>query len=99
MTLAGAVYNIYNIRGRIRSRRGHIGVTGARATKLTALAAYRSGRLCLPPGYRVLLDGDVLTVRRADDSMVAVFVAAAAPSAVARAAEDDYRAVGETVGA
>jgi hypothetical protein len=64
-------------------------------TKMTALSAYQRGKLKLPPGYRVERDADVVTLHRADGTLVGAFVAGAAPSAVVRAAEDDYRANGE----
>jgi len=63
--------------------------------RLTALAAYRAGKLYLPPGYHIQSDADLLMVCRADDSMVAAFVVGAAPSEVSREAEEDYRATGE----
>lgn len=63
--------------------------------RLTALAAYRAGKLYLPPGYHIQSDADLLMVYRADGSMVAAFVVGAAPSEVSREAEEDYRATGE----
>ena len=60
--------------------------------KLSALAAYRSGKLRLPPGYRIGCDAEVLMLYRHDGSMVAAFGARVASSLVARTAEDDYRA-------
>jgi hypothetical protein len=63
--------------------------------RLTALAAYRAGKLYLPPGYHIQSDADLLMVYLADGSMVAVFVVGAAPSEVSREAEEDYRASGE----
>ena len=63
--------------------------------RLTALAAYRAGKICLPPGYHIQSDADLLMVYRADDSMVAAFGTGAAPSEVSREAEEDYRATGE----
>ena len=64
-------------------------------TKMTALSAYQRGKLKLPPGYRVERDADVVTLHRTDGTLVGAFVAGAAPSAVVRTAEDDYRANGE----
>jgi hypothetical protein len=63
--------------------------------RLTALAAYRAGKLYLPPGYHIQSDADLLMVYRTDGSMIAAFVTGAAPSEVSRAAEEDYRATGE----
>ncbi len=60
--------------------------------RLTALEAHRAGKLYLPPGYELEYGADVLLLRRHDGSVVAAFSArAAAPSEVARTAEDDYR--------
>ena len=64
-------------------------------TKMTALSAYQRGKLKLPPGYRIERDADLVTLHRADGSLVGAFVVGAAPSEVARTAEDDYRANGE----
>ena len=64
--------------------------------KLTALAAYHAAKLYLPPGYHIRLDAECFTLHRdADGSIVASFVVAAAPSAVMREAEEDYRATGK----
>ena len=63
--------------------------------KLTALAAHHAGKLYLPPGYHIRLDADLLTLHHDDGSIVGSFVVAAAPSAVVREAEEDYRASGE----
>jgi hypothetical protein len=65
-------------------------------TKLSALSAYRAGKLRLPPGYRIERDADLMTLHRADGSMVAAFAAGAAPSEVVRTAEDDYHANGKS---
>jgi hypothetical protein len=65
-------------------------------TKTSALSAYRTGKLALPPGYRIERDADLMTVHRADGSMVAAFAAGEAPSEVVRAAEGDYRANGKS---
>jgi hypothetical protein len=58
-------------------------------TKLSALSAYRAGRLQLPPGYRLERDAEFMTLHRPDGSMVAAFAAGAAPSVVVSTAEDD----------
>jgi hypothetical protein len=63
--------------------------------RLTALAAYRAGKLYLPPGYHIRLDAEFFTLRRDDDSIVGPFAVGAAPAAVVREAEEDYRASGE----
>ena len=60
----------------------------------TAWKAYLAGNLRLPPGYHVELDADTLVLLREDGSVVAAFVAGVAPSEVAKAAEEDYRASG-----
>ena len=65
-------------------------------TKINASSAYRSGKLRLPPGYRIERDADIITLHRADGSIVGAFLAGSAPSAVVRAAEDDYRANGKS---
>jgi hypothetical protein len=60
--------------------------------KLTALQAHRTGKLYLPPGYKLDHGADVLLLRRNDGSVVATFSArGATPSEVARTAEEDYR--------
>jgi hypothetical protein len=59
--------------------------------KLTALAALHAGKQHLPPGYYILLDAEILTLHRDDGSMVAAFAVGAAPSELAREAEEDYR--------
>jgi hypothetical protein len=43
--------------------------------KLTALEAYREGKLSLPPGYGVEHGADALLLRREEGSVVAVFSA------------------------
>jgi hypothetical protein len=63
--------------------------------RLTALAAYHAGKLCLPPGYYITLDAECFTLHRDDGSKVAPFAVGAAPSAVVREAEEDYRTTGE----
>ena len=65
--------------------------------KLTALAAYRSGKLRLPPSYHVGCDAEeVLTLRRHDGSVVAAFGTRVAPSEVARTAEEDFKTHGKS---
>ncbi len=59
--------------------------------KLSALAAYRAGKLPLPPGYHIGCDAEVLTLYRHDGLMVAAFGTRVAPSVVAKTAEEDYR--------
>jgi hypothetical protein len=66
------------------------------AEKMTALEAYRAGRLTLPPGYELEPGPDVLFLRRDDDSVGAVFAMGAPPSEVARTAEEDYRKYGRS---
>ena len=61
-------------------------------TKMNALSAYRSGKLELPSGYRIERDADLMTLYRADHSIVGAFVAGAVPTEVVRVAEDDYHA-------
>ena len=65
-------------------------------SKMSALAAYRMGKLVLPYGYAIEHGADVLLLRRGDGSVVAAFgVANTPPSQVVRAAERDFRADGE----
>jgi hypothetical protein len=64
-------------------------------TTRVKLSAYRAGRLYVPPGYHIGTDADLLTLHRDDGSMVAAFAVGAAPSEVARTAEEDYRATEE----
>ncbi len=60
--------------------------------RIAAWAAYRAGKMPLPPGYDLEFGADVLLLRRADGSSVAAFSArGVAPSEVARVAEVDYR--------
>jgi hypothetical protein len=74
-----------------------IAVEGKKMTKLTALTTYLAGQFRLPPGYRLGWDAELLELRRPDGSLVAVFnVWGVAPAAVARAAEEDYRANGRS---
>ena len=59
---------------------------------MAAWAAFRAGKMTLPPGYEVEYDADVLLLRRADGSTVAAFSArGVSPSEVTRVAEEDYR--------
>jgi hypothetical protein len=63
---------------------------------MSALAAYRMGKLVLPYGYAIEHGADVLVLRRGDGSVVAAFSAAnTPPSQVVRAAEQDLRVDGE----
>ena len=63
--------------------------------KLTAWAALLTGKLRLPPGYRMEMDTDLMELRRPDESLVAAFSArGASPAAVALAAEEDQRTRG-----
>jgi hypothetical protein len=65
--------------------------------KLTALAAYLTGKLRLPPSYHIGCDAEeALTLHRHDGSVVAVFGARVAPTVVARTAEEDYRTHGKS---
>ena len=65
--------------------------------KIAAWAAYRAGKMPLPPGYDLEYGADVLLLRRADGSSVAAFSASGvAPSEVVRIAEEDYRTKGKT---
>jgi hypothetical protein len=60
--------------------------------KLTALDAYREGRLSLPPGYSLEHDADLLILHRKEGSVVAAFsVRGTKPSEVARVAWEDHR--------
>lgn len=59
-------------------------------TKLSALAAYRLGKLRLPSGYHIGCDAEELTLHRHDGSKVAAFTAHVPPSVVAKTAEEDY---------
>ncbi len=64
-------------------------------TKMSALAAYRTGRMALPYGYAIEHGANVLLLRRGNGSIVAAFSAAnTAPAEVARLAEQDFRATG-----
>jgi hypothetical protein len=60
--------------------------------RLVAWAAYRAGKMPLPPGYELEYGADVLLLRGADGTTVAAFSASGvAPSEVTRIAEEDYR--------
>jgi hypothetical protein len=60
--------------------------------KLTMLEAWREGKLCLPPGYDLEREADLVFLRRKDGIMVAPFwVDGTTPSAVTRIAWEDYR--------
>jgi hypothetical protein len=65
--------------------------------KLTALQAYRAGKLYLPPGYGLDYGADVVLLRRDSGSVVAAFGArGATPAEVARTAEEDHRRHGRS---
>jgi hypothetical protein len=57
--------------------------------KMTALAAYRAGKLSLPPGYHPEVDADSLKLKRDFGSTVATFLRNASPAVVAQAAEEE----------
>jgi hypothetical protein len=57
--------------------------------KMTALAAYRAGKLSLPPGYHLEVDADSLKLQRDDGSTVATFLPNASPAVVVQAAEEE----------
>ncbi len=60
--------------------------------KIAAWAAYRAGKMPLPPGYDLEYGADVLLLRRADGSTVAAFsTRGVSPPEVARIAKEDYR--------
>jgi hypothetical protein len=60
--------------------------------RLAALAAYRAGKMPLPPGYELEYGADVLLLRGADGTTVAAFSASGvAPSEVTHIAEEDHR--------
>jgi hypothetical protein len=58
--------------------------------KLSALVAYRKGKLNLPHGYRIECDAELLTLHRHDGSKIAAFTAHVPPAEVAKAARGDY---------
>ena len=60
--------------------------------RLAALAAYRAGKMPLPPRYELEYGADVLLLRGADGTTVAAFSASGvAPSEVTHIAEEDHR--------
>jgi hypothetical protein len=62
------------------------------ANRMTALEAYRAGKIPLPPGYEVEHGADVLLLRRGDGSVAATFSARGViPAQVANTAEEDQR--------
>jgi hypothetical protein len=65
--------------------------TGTIDTKMTALAACRRSKLRPPLGYYLQPGADLLTLHRADGSMVAAFAAGAALLKVVWTAKEDYR--------
>lgn len=66
------------------------------AQRPTAKDAYLEGRLPLPPGYGLEHGAGALLLRRADGSVAATFGAGgAAPSEVARTAEEDQKRYGK----
>jgi hypothetical protein len=65
--------------------------------RITGWAAYRAGKMPLPPGYELEHGANVLLLRREDGSMVAAFSASGmAPSEVVRQAEKDERTRGKS---
>jgi hypothetical protein len=59
---------------------------------ITALDAYRDGKLLLPPGYTIEYGADVLLLRRGGGSVVAAFSARGTTSTeVERTAWNDHR--------
>jgi hypothetical protein len=85
----------------LASRTRWCGTGGGNVTmkieKLTALEAYRAGKLYLPPGYELEYGADVLVLRRGDGSLVAAcsITGSTTPAELARTAEEDYRAHGK----
>jgi hypothetical protein len=57
---------------------------------LTALEAYRAGKLFLPPGYELNFDADMILLRREEATVAAFGVADTTPSGVTKAAWEDY---------
>jgi len=75
----------------MRARRGTQHDGGDVVKKLTVLEAYRAGKLSLPPSYRLEFDADMILLRGKDDRIVAAFsVSGTTPSAVTKAAWEDY---------
>lgn len=67
------------------------------AEKLTALEAYREGKIALPTGYSLEHGADVLLLRREDGSVAATFSARGVSSSeVARIAAEDHRTHGRS---
>jgi hypothetical protein len=61
------------------------------------LVTHQADRLHLPPGYELNYGADVLLLLRDDGSVVAAFSAmGTTPSEVARTAEEDYGASGDS---
>jgi hypothetical protein len=59
--------------------------------KLTMLEAWREGKLCLPPGYELEREVDLMSLRSKDGIRVAAFgVDGTKPSGVTRTAWEDY---------
>ena len=83
--------------GCIHNYNNYVEVIAVNRKKTTAWEAYLAAKLRLPTGYHVELGADLLTLFREDGSVVAAFVAGAAPSEVAKAAEEDYRASGNNI--
>ena len=60
--------------------------------KMTALDAYKTGKMTLPDGYAIEHGSNVLVLRRTDGSVVAAFSTAnTPPSRVVRLAEQDLQ--------
>ena len=67
------------------------------AERMTALEAYREGRLTLPPSYGLECDSELLPLRRDDGSVAAGFnTDRVVPSEVAWTAEQDHRRHGRS---
>jgi hypothetical protein len=63
----------------------------------TTVVTHQADRLHLPPGYELNYGADVLLLLRDDGSVVAAFSArGTTPSEVARTAEEDYGASGDS---
>ena len=58
--------------------------------RLTVLEAYRAGKLPLPPGYGLQFDADSILLRKGEATVAAFGVAYTTPSAVTKAAWEDY---------
>lgn len=60
--------------------------------KLTMLEAWQEDKLCLPPGYDMEHETDLMFLRRIDGTLVAVFgVDGTTPGGVTRTAWEDYK--------